>query len=158
MSKIDRKNVAGSRDDVGTMLTFHQFRSNLVCSFVIYIGLRIQTHPLIHIHYPIIFGSDIDTYISLLHSFGHIGIVYQNFAPIRSLFVVFVLVLVHIDIASISYLEPTTRVLVFKLPGLLFRHFIDYFVRSFLYFTLPHGSCWTPDGLLVTPGGLLVDS
>ena len=82
-------------------LAFYQFRSDLVHSFVIYIGPRIRTHPIIYIHYPIIFGSDIDSYISLYHYFGHIGTVYLELR-IRLLFVVFVLVLVHIDIASIS--------------------------------------------------------
>ena len=36
--------------------------------------------------------------------------------------------------------------------------FFDHTHTTSLYFTLPHRSCWPPDGLLVTPDGLLVDS
>ena len=61
-------------------LAFYQFRSDLVRSFVIYIGLRIQTHPLIYIHYPIIFGSDID-HISLYYTLLAIQELFtQNYA------------------------------------------------------------------------------
>jgi hypothetical protein len=38
---------------------------NFARSLVIYIGLRIRTPSLVYIRYPIIFGSDIDSYISL---------------------------------------------------------------------------------------------
>jgi len=64
---------------------FYQFHSNLTQSFVIYIRPCIQTHTLIYIHYLIIFRSDINLKSPLFHHpFGHIGTVYQNFAPIRS--------------------------------------------------------------------------
>jgi len=41
----------------------------------------------------------------------------------------------HTAYLDVSYLEPTAEVLVFKLPGLRFRHFIDYFDRYFGFLT-----------------------
>ena len=94
---------------------FYQFRSDLARSFVMYIGPRIQTPPFVYIHYPIIFGSDIDSYITLfIIPFGHIGTVYQNFALLDHLVSSSIIVLVwlfpdHTAYLDVSYLEPTAE-------------------------------------------------